>query len=76
MKRNLNIDTEQGMAAAVAWQTALVGKIKDGGTWIVPRSHSIYNINHKMKYARKISGDPEPSIERVFEAMGWRVGTR
>lgn len=70
----MNIDTEQGMKDAVAWQEAHIAFVKDGGTWIVPRSNTFITINHKDKRATFVSSaNPEPTIVRVFKAMGWEV---
>lgn len=71
---NLNIDTPEGMANAVAWQTKMIEVLVDGGRWLVPRSGTIYMIDKVNKRARKVLGlKPEPTITRVFEAMGWTV---
>lgn len=71
---NLNIDTTDGMANAVAWQERHVALLGQGGRWIVPRSGTVYEIDHANKTARRCFGfRPEPTIERVFEAMGWKV---
>lgn len=70
----MNIDTPEGMRAAIAWQTQLVNVIAQGGRWVVPRSGSIYAIDHEGKQAKRLSGfAPEPTITRVFLAMGWKV---
>lgn len=69
-----SIDNPGGMALAVKWTEALVQKITQGGTWIVPRSGSIYVLDHARKVVtRKTGGDS--SVERVFVEMGWKVKT-
>lgn len=74
---NYNIDTKSGMTAAVAWQQALFETIADGGRWIVPRSMSVYEINHTKKTVRRIQGAfPEKIIQRVIEAAGWTYEER
>lgn len=74
---NFNIDTEEGMANAVAWQKKLFATMVDGGRWIVPRSMSIYEINHSTKTVRRIMGMyEEPVIKRVVEATGWKYEER
>ena len=71
---NFNIDTEEGLANAVAWQERLVATITPGGRWYVPRSGTIYMLDHDGKQAKRVAGlCPEPLITRVFEAMGWKV---
>lgn len=60
------------MAAAIAWQSAMVETIKDGGVWLVPRSGTIITLNKKSKIATFVTGfDVEPVIIKVFKAMGW-----
>lgn len=62
------------LAQAVFWQQGLIDSIKDGGTWAVPRSGTLYTIHHGIKTAVcSVGFVREPSIQRVFEAMGWRV---
>lgn len=70
---NYDISTPEGIENAVCWQTALISSLKPGGTWAVPRSLSIYNIDHGLKVAYKLCGTAEPDIEKVFDAMGWKV---
>ena len=69
----MNIDTPRGMRDAVAWQKRLVATLNHGGMWIVPRSFSVFTIDHENKTATKLGGEPEPAIARVFEEMGWKV---
>ena len=72
-KVNWDIDTEEGLANAVKWQQSMISLVKQSGVWFVPRSHSMYAIDHKHKVAKKVTGFPEPTIEKVFNAMGWTV---
>jgi hypothetical protein len=70
---NFDISTPEGMENAVAWTDRLFASIVDGGRWIVPRSMSIYEINHTTKTVRRIMGAfEEPVIERVVKAAGWK----
>lgn len=71
---NFDISTKEGMANAVAWQQGHISRLVQGGRWIVPRSGTVYEIDHERKIARRISGLlPEPDITKVFAAMGWKV---
>jgi hypothetical protein len=70
---NWDIDTEDGMEHAKQWTVSLINSMKDGGTWLVPRSLSIYTFHHSRKTVDKVAGAPEPDIERVFNAVGWTV---
>ena len=73
MKPNMDINTPEGMAAAVEWQQAHVDRLTDQGRWVVPRSGSIIVIDKMNKQAIRVAGlAPEPAIRRVFEAMGWQ----
>ena len=69
-----DLDTKEGMNNAVAWTRKLFSTVKDGGTWMVPRSMTMVRINHTDKVATLIVGfAPDPSLRRVIEAMGWTV---
>lgn len=69
-----NLDTTQGMNNAVTWTRNMFSTIKDGGTWMVPRSMTMVRINHTDKVATIIVGfAPDPSLKRVINAMGWAV---
>jgi hypothetical protein len=61
------------MDNAMRWMRMMLNLVKDGGIWSVPRSHSLYKIHHNHKLAVKMSGEPEPVITQVFNAMGWAV---
>ena len=69
-----DLDTTEGMNNAVTWTRQLFSTVKDGGTWMVPRSMTMVRINHTDKVATLIVGfAPDPSLRRVIEAMGWTV---
>ena len=72
---NFDLDTKDGMKNAVAWTDNMLDMIKDGGTWIVPRSGSMYKVDHKTKTVTAMSllGPPEDCIDRVLKAGGWKV---
>ncbi len=70
----MNINTSEGMAEAVEEQQARVDAIAPGGRWVVPRTGSIYMLDHEGKRVKRVLGEsPEPTITRVFIAMGWTV---
>lgn len=70
----MNMNFPEGMQAAVEWTTQHVNRITNGGTWIVPRSGSIYQIFKDDKRVVVLAQLlPDPSIEEVFVAMGWTV---
>lgn len=71
---NYNLDTRDGMNAAIKWTQQMFDAIKDGGAWGIPRSGTLVRINRKEKIATITLGfAPDPSIKRVIEAMGWTV---
>ena len=71
---NFDLDTVGGMNRAVEWTRNTFEHIKEGGAWVVPRSGTIIRVSHEKRVATINSGfAPDPSIERVIRAMGWRV---
>jgi hypothetical protein len=78
---NFNIDTPEGMKNAIEWQNNLLRTITQGGRWVVPRSLTIFEVDHANKTIRKcVGGAPlgssrkgEPIIVRVLKAAGWKV---
>lgn len=71
---NFDLDTKGGMTQAVAWTERLFASLKDGGRWFIPRSGVTVIVNHATRTATLKSGyRPDPSIERVIRAMGWKV---
>lgn len=71
-----DLDTPEGLAKAVEWQTNLVASIAEHGWWIVPRTASIYTIYHAHKHVVRFGAKPDPQIDRVFHEMGWTVTNR
>ena len=70
---NFDLDTKEGMANAVLWTQNIVDTIKDGGSWIVPRSGTVVFVNKTNRVATIYSLIPDTAIPRVFKAMGWEV---
>lgn len=70
---NYDLDTEQGMANAKIWTQGLIDNLKDGGTWIVPRSGTMVQVFKDRKEVRIVGLLPDLALGRVFEAMGYRV---
>jgi hypothetical protein len=70
---NYDLDTPEGMANSIAWTEATFARIKDGGTWMVPRSMTILTIKHSEKRViEQCQGLPDRAMRRVIEAMGWK----
>ena len=70
--RNYDLSTDEGMANAITWTTTTLSALKDGGTWIVPRSMTIVTAWPSKKEFHIYDGKaPDPAIRRVLFAMGW-----
>jgi hypothetical protein len=69
----MDIDTPEGMRAAVAWTRGLLNSIVEGGVWYVPRGASSYTVSHANKTLTRRGMKSDRAINRVVEAMGWRV---
>jgi hypothetical protein len=70
----MDISTPEGLAQAIAWQERMVAHIRDGGSWVVPRSGTLVRIDHSTKTATfQLGLISEPDIKKVFRAMGWIV---
>ena len=71
---NYDLDTEEGMKNAMEWTGRTLSHIKQGGTWMLPRSGTMVKVDHEYKTAYVIEGfAPEDSTVRVLEALGWTI---
>ena len=70
---NYDLNTKEGMANAVHWTQDLVDALSDNGTWIIPRSFTSVTLNKPTKTVTIRAVFPEPSVPKVFKAMGWTV---
>ena len=61
------------MPDAIAWTKAHIAQLADGGAWLVPRSGTVVTVWHSQKKVCITSMVPDPSIGKVFRAMGWTV---
>ena len=70
-----DLDTEEGMANAIAWTNRTLETLNDDGIWIVPRSGMLIRVlSHSDKVLRVLEGEtPDPSIPRVLKAAGWTL---
>jgi hypothetical protein len=69
----MDISEPSGMAAAVEWQRRHLSTLKEGATWVIPRSGTILRVSHEAKTITcLISLLPDPSLELVTKAMGWK----
>ena len=69
----MNLNTPQGMEAAKQWQLSMLAKMRHGGTWYVPRACSTYTVDHANKTLTRSGLKSDPSINKVCEAIGWKV---
>lgn len=70
----MNIHTPEGMRQAQAWTQNLINSLKDGGSWLVPRSGTIIVFDKSRKKATvTYQSVPDVSIEHVLETMGWEI---
>ena len=72
---NFDINDPKGMANCVRWTRSLMNTLKDGGTWIVPRSGlRVQVIDHDARKCRIIEGfASDLSIKKVLRAGGWLI---
>lgn len=72
---NFDINSKQGMANAVKWTNNTLRHLKDGGTWMVPRSGTqVIMLDYAARKCRVVEGfEPDLSITKVLRAGGWVV---
>jgi hypothetical protein len=70
---NYDLNSKEGMANAKRWTLATLSMVRDGGVWAVPRTASVYVVDHKAKTLTRSGMKPDPSINKVAAAIGWRV---
>lgn len=75
---NYDLDTEQGLANAITWTNNHMAQLKEGGSWLIPRSGAIVTvISHSPKTAILTEGwFPEYAVERVLKAGGWALTSK
>ena len=71
---NYDLDTKEGMKNAVTWTNNCMALLRDGGTWIVPRSGTVVTRIDKRR-VRVREFIPDPSIKRVLIAAGYDVNS-
>ena len=69
-----DLDTKEGMAAAVRWTNSALSMLSAGGQWVIPRSGTIVTIiDHAKKQVVLTNGAADPSVARVLLKAGWTV---
>ena len=71
---NYDLDTEEGMKNAIKWTNSALALLRDGGTWIVPRSVTVVTRIDET-HCRVREFVPDPSIKRVLLAAGYVVNS-
>ena len=67
----MNLNTQAGMAEAVAWCNRHIANLNDGGTWYIPRSGTTVKIDRASKTATIRGTEPDYSVGQVLRACGW-----
>lgn len=75
MTTQMDLDTEEGMADAIAWTNNTMSNIREGGVWGIPRSGMYVQVlTHTPKVCKLVPGfAPDPSVVRVLQACGWTI---
>lgn len=64
----------------LAWCRNLVATVRHNGTWGIPRSGLIFNVDKEQKKLILVTGeetDPDfIATKRVFAQIGWDVTTK
>lgn len=63
----------------IEWTKNLISTIKEGGSWVVPASKSIWTFSHENKTA-KLVGDPDDETNQriqtvLVEYLGYEVSS-
>jgi hypothetical protein len=66
----MNLDTPEGMKAAIAWTNNQMSLLKLNGLWVIPRTGTM--VRKTGKRTCTVRGDDE-STERVLKAAGWVI---
>jgi hypothetical protein len=71
---NYDLTTDAGLANAKQWTRMMMSCIKDKGSWLIPRSGTIVNINHTNKAVIIQRGfADEPEVANIIEQLGYSV---
>jgi hypothetical protein len=54
------------------WLERHILQLKDGGTWLIPRTNTAITIHHGQRKA-VFSTHSEPLTETYFAMLGWKV---
>lgn len=68
-----DIDTVEGMEKAKRWTLAFLDLIREGGSWGVPRSGTVYRFYKSKLLAVRLLGPGDESVERVLNELGYLI---
>jgi hypothetical protein len=61
----------------VAWTTALIERLRDGGSWVVPANGNIYTVHKAGKQvyedANNVKDEAHYRVVKVLEVMGYSI---
>ena len=73
-QNNYDLNTDAGLENSKRWLSLALTRLTDNAIWGIPRSGTVVRIDKPNKTATIISQHlPDPSIVRVFKAIGWSV---
>jgi hypothetical protein len=62
--------------AQIEWQQNMLRALKDVGTWCVPASASVFEINKRAKTFKLVSGDDGHEMNRRIAVVLRKLGYR
>lgn len=62
----------------IEWCTQIVRTIKDGGIWAIPRSQTVFRVDHKRKQLVLVTAGTDndadfDATKHWFKKIGWSV---
>lgn len=73
LEGTLDIDDPEQRRQAVQWLVNYLRMIKDGGSWAIPRSRTVYTVSHQTKTLTRTAGPGDPPTEDIAREAGWKV---
>lgn len=68
----LDLNHPDDLKVAQDWQRQHLSLLREGGTWCVPASGSIYTVYPSRKVAERM-GPEDEGISFVMKSIGWTV---
>jgi hypothetical protein len=72
---NYDVNDPKGMANCVKWVNNVMKSLKDGGTWMVPRSGvQVIMLDYDARKCKVVEGfASDITIKMVLRAGGWLI---